>query len=84
MREQPRLMLKLLSLARLARIDHCEKPSVSGGNCDATTTMPTWSGSATSPFTAISIASVTSRDRRFRYRVFQTVIPLRNMILRPS
>jgi type IV pilus assembly protein PilW len=73
-----------LRVAVLSRIDNYEKPSVSGGNCDATTAMPTWSGSATSPFTAINIASVTSQDRCFRYRVFQTVIPLRNMIWRVS
>ena len=73
-----------LRVAVLSRIDNYEKPSVSGGNCDATTAMPTWSGGATSPFTAINIASVTSQDRCFRYRVFETVIPLRNMIWRAS
>jgi len=71
-------------VAVLARIGNYEKPSVSGGNCDATTVMPTWSGSAADPFTAINIASVTSQDRCFRYRVFETVIPLRNMIWRAS
>jgi type IV pilus assembly protein PilW len=73
-----------LRVAVLSRIDNFEKPSVSGGNCDATTAMPTWSGSAADPFTAINIASVTSQDRCFRYRVFETVIPLRNMIWRAS
>ncbi|HXZ51342.1 MAG TPA: PilW family protein, partial [Burkholderiales bacterium] len=71
-------------VAVLSRIDNYEKPSVSGGNCDATTVMPTWSGSATDPFTAINVATLTSQDRCFRYRVFQTVIPLRNMIWRAS
>src|SRR5512135_548172 len=71
-------------VAVLARINNYEKPSVSGGNCDATTVMPTWSGSATDPFTAINIASVTSQDRCFRYRVFETTVPLRNMIWRAS
>ena len=73
-----------LRVAVLSRIDNYEKPSVSGGNCDATTVMPTWSGSAASPFTAINIAAPTSQDRCFRYRVFETVIPLRNMIWRAS
>ncbi|MGE5823072.1 MAG: PilW family protein [Bacteroidota bacterium] len=73
-----------LRVAVLSRIDNYEKPSVSGGNCDATTAMPSWSGSAADPFTAINIASVTSQDRCFRYRVFETVIPLRNMIWRAS
>jgi type IV pilus assembly protein PilW len=66
----------------LARIGNFEKPSVSGGNCDATTVLPTWSGSAASPFNAVDIATVTSQARCFRYRVFETVIPLRNMIWR--
>jgi type IV pilus assembly protein PilW len=66
----------------LARIGNYEKPSVPGGNCDATTAMPTWAGSATDAFTAINVATATSQDRCFRYRVFETVIPLRNMIWR--
>ncbi|MGA8048934.1 MAG: PilW family protein [Burkholderiales bacterium] len=69
----------------LARIGNYEKPSVPGGNCDATTVLPTWSGSASGgPFNAVDIATVTSQDRCFRYRVFETVIPLRNMIWRAS
>jgi hypothetical protein len=68
----------------LARIGNFEKPSVSGGNCDATTVLPTWSGSAASPFNAVDIATVTSEARCFRYRVFETVVPLRNMIWRAS
>jgi len=73
-----------LRVAVLSRIDNYEKPSVSGGNCDATTAMPTWSGSAADPFTAIDVTTATSQDRCFRYRVFETVIPLRNMIWRAS
>ena len=71
-------------VAVLARIDNYEKPSVSGGNCDATTVMPSWSGSAADPFTAIDVATAASQDRCFRYRVFETTIPLRNMIWRAS
>lgn len=61
----------------LARIGIFEKPSVSGGNCDATTVAPTWSGGG---FPAVDIATVTSQARCYRYRVFETTIPLRNMI----
>ena len=61
----------------LARIGIFEKPSTSGGNCDATTTAPTWSGGG---FPAVNIATVTSQDRCYRYRVFETTVPLRNMI----
>jgi type IV pilus assembly protein PilW len=65
----------------LARIGNYEKPSVSGGDCDATTVAPTWSGGG---FPAINIATVTSQDRCYRYRVFETTVPLRNMIWRLS
>jgi len=61
----------------LARIGNYEKPSTSGGNCDATTVAPTWSGGG---FPAINIATVTSQDRCYRYRVFETTVPLRNQI----
>jgi len=73
----------------LARIGNYEKPSTSGGNCDATTAAnaPTWSGGSVAglvavanPFRAVDIATATSQDRCYRYRVFETTIPLRNMI----
>lgn len=75
--------LKVLAvrIGLLARIDNYEKPSVSGGNCDATTTAPSWAGGT---FGAVDIATATSQDRCYRYRVFETTVPLRNMIWRPS
>jgi type IV pilus assembly protein PilW len=63
----------------LARIGNYEKPA-SGANCDATTAAPTWTGGS---FPAVDIATVTSQDRCYRYRVFETTVPLRNMIWRP-
>jgi type IV pilus assembly protein PilW len=74
------LQVLSVKVAILARIGNFEKPSTSGGNCDATTAVPTWSGSATNAFQAIDIATVTSQDRCYRYRVFETTVPLRNMI----
>jgi type IV pilus assembly protein PilW len=64
----------------LARIGNYEKPS-SGTNCDATTVAPSWSGGT---FGAVDIATATSQDRCYRYRVFETTVPLRNLIWRPS
>src|SRR5690606_30813313 len=64
----------------LARIGEYEKPPASGV-CEATTTAPTWAGGA---FSAVDIATPTSQDRCYRYRVFETTIPLRNMIWRAS
>jgi len=64
----------------LARIGVYEKPTA-GANCDATTTARTWSGGT---FSRLDVATVTSEDRCYRYRAFETVIPLRNMIWRAS
>ncbi len=68
-------------VALLARIGVYEKPAGGVANCDATTTAnaPTWFGGA---FTKIDVATVTSEDRCYRYRVFETIVPLRNMIWR--
>ena len=72
-------------LAVLARVGTYEKPSTPGGNCSATTTMPTWSGSGSgAAFDAIDVTTATSQDRCYKYRVFETVVPLRNMIWRVS
>lgn len=65
----------------LARIGNYERPAAPGGNCDATTVAPTWSGGT---FSSIDVATVTSEDRCYRYRVFETTIPLRNMVWRAT
>lgn len=83
------LQISSAKIAILARIGNYEKKSAGASECDATTTVPTWSGSTVSgqvttanPFQAISVASG-SEDRCYRYRVFETTVPLRNMIWRP-
>lgn len=73
------LQVLSIRLGVLARIGNYEKPS--GANCDATAVAPTWTGGG---FPAVDIATVTSQDRCYRYRVFETTVPLRNMIWRPS
>jgi type IV pilus assembly protein PilW len=75
------LQVQSIRIGVLARVGNYEKPSVTGGNCDATTVAPAWSGGT---FSAVDIATVTSQDRCYRYRVFETTIPLRNMIWRAS
>jgi type IV pilus assembly protein PilW len=60
----------------LARSPNFEKPSVDGGPCEATQAAPAWAGGAfTVPGGVPSC---------FKHRVFETVIPLRNMIWRPA
>ena len=65
----------------LARSPNYVKPEPAGANCDATTAQPTWAGGS---FAAKNFATVTSDDRCYKYRVFETIIPLRNMIWRPA
>lgn len=64
----------------LARSPNYVRPEP-GANCDATTTQPTWAGGS---FAAKNFTTVTSEDRCYKYRVFETTIPLRNMIWRPA
>jgi type IV pilus assembly protein PilW len=84
------LQVQAVKIGILARIGTHEKPTA-GANCDATTATPTWSGSAVAgpvtvanPFRAINVTTVTSLDRCYRYRVFETTVPLRNIIWRVS
>jgi type IV pilus assembly protein PilW len=65
----------------LARSPNYVKPEPAGADCDATTAQPTWAGGS---FAAKNFATATSQDRCYKYRVFETVIPLRNMIWRPA
>ena len=82
------MQVQSVRIALLARIGTHEKRSVGATDCDATTAVPAWSGSTAAgpvavanPFQAISVAA-NSVDRCYRYRVFETTVPLRNMIWR--
>jgi type IV pilus assembly protein PilW len=71
-----------LRVAVLARIGNYEKPSA-GTDCDATVpaNAPAWTGGA---FDKLDFATASSPDRCYRYRVFETTVPMRNMIWRTS
>lgn len=69
-----------IRLAVLGRSPNYNKPA-SGTVCDATTAQPTWSGGS---FAALDFATTSSQDRCYKYRVFETTVPLRNMIWRPA
>ena len=60
-------------MALVARSAQPERPNVSGGACDATTTAPTWSGGSFD-------LSGDPDWQCYRYRVFETTVPLRNLI----
>jgi len=68
-------------LAVLARDDHYYKPGTTGGPCEATTAAnrPTWAGGNFLTFDAAG-----ALPSCYKYRVFETVVPLRNMIWRPE
>jgi type IV pilus assembly protein PilW len=71
-----------IRLAVLARSDHYERPQPAGSPCTATTNAnaPTWVGGS---FPALGDLSNTANPARcYTYRVFETVVPLRNMIWR--
>jgi type IV pilus assembly protein PilW len=63
-------------IAVLARSQNFEKPSVAGGPCEATTAAQIWAGGA--------LTVPGGLPSCYRHRVFETVIPLRNMIWRPA
>ncbi|MFN3374717.1 MAG: PilW family protein, partial [Chloroflexus sp.] len=64
-------LIRAVRLAVLARSPIAEKPSVAGGPCDTTTVAPTWSGGN---------FNLPANWQCHRFRVFETVVPLRNVI----
>jgi type IV pilus assembly protein PilW len=70
-----------IRLAVLARSGNYERPENLGDPCSATTAVPTWSGSGT----ASSVLTVPGGlPSCYKYRVFETVVPIRNLIWRPA
>ena len=66
-----------LRIAVVSRSSLYEKDEVSPA------TIRLWDDSAASPTTTGPVWTLTADERHYRYKVFQTVIPLRNMIWRP-
>ena len=72
-------------VAVLARSGNYERPEVAGGSCEATTsaTRPKWGDAgAEQDFPTLLVAG--ALPSCYKYRVFETIIPLRNMIWRPA
>lgn len=70
-----------LRIGVLARSEHFVRPDTAGGPCTATTVAPTWGNGQA--FTAPGDFTNTANQARcYGYRVFETVVPLRNMIWR--
>jgi len=60
-------------VAMVARSAQPEKPIEEGGACDITAAFPTWAGGDID-------VSADENWQCYRYRVFETVVPLRNLI----
>jgi type IV pilus assembly protein PilW len=70
-------------VAVLARSGNYERPETAGGPCEATTTAPQWGDAAAlQDFPTLLVAG--ALPSCYKYRVFETIIPLRNMIWRPA
>jgi type IV pilus assembly protein PilW len=76
-------------LAVVARARSVEKPGAAG--CSATTTLPTVFGTAAPAAVAavpvqvnVAVAGDTIGWKCYRYRVFETIVPIRNAQWRPS
>jgi type IV pilus assembly protein PilW len=70
-----------LRIGILARSEHYVKPDAPGGPCTATVATPTWGGGQAFPALG-DLTNVANPARCYGYRVFETVVPLRNMIWR--
>ncbi|MBI4809046.1 MAG: PilW family protein [Nitrosomonadales bacterium] len=64
--------IKAIRIAVVARTDRLEAN-------DVTTAITSWADSASSPAPAIDL-SADANWKRYRYRVFETIVPLRNVI----
>jgi type IV pilus assembly protein PilW len=76
--------IKAIRIAVVARNDKMEPGVVSSACSSTTTAAPTglcaWEGNTTSPAPAIDLSPANANWARYRYRVFETIIPLRNVI----
>ena len=85
-----RKRIKAIRIAVVARNDKLEMSNITNV-CSSTTVaaaapspettgLCAWTGSATSPAPTIDLGPGDANWRRYRYRVFETIIPLRNVI----
>lgn len=76
--------IKAVRIAVVARTAKMEAAAVTAACSSTTAAAPTgmcaWAGSASSPAPTVNLSSGDPNWLRYRYRVFETIIPLRNMI----
>jgi len=67
-------LLVSVRVAVVARSSNYEKPPTGSATCDATPAAPTWSGGS------FDLTGLGADWKCYRYRVFETTVPLRNWI----
>lgn len=76
--------VKALRVAVIARNDKMDSATVTSACSSTTDASPTglcaWAGNNTSPAPTIDLSPGDANWGRYRYRVFETIIPLRNVI----
>jgi type IV pilus assembly protein PilW len=78
--------IKAIRIAIVARNAKIEQEAVTAACSSTTVDVPAptglcaWTGNSTSPAPTIDLSPGDPNWARYRYRVFQTIIPLRNMI----
>lgn len=76
--------IKAVRVAVIARNDKLEPQAVTAACTSTTAATPgglcAWAGSAANPAPAVDLSPGNAEWNRFRYRVFETIIPLRNII----
>lgn len=76
--------IKAVRIAVVARNDKMESGNVTSACSSLTAAAPTglcaWAGSVASPAPGINLSPGDANWARYRYRVFETIVPLRNMI----
>jgi type IV pilus assembly protein PilW len=76
--------IKAVRIAVVARNAKLEPSAVSAACSSTTTAAPTgvcaWEGTVASPAPAVDLSPGDANWARYRYRVFETIIPLRNVI----
>lgn len=76
--------IKAVRIAVVARNAKMEAAAVTAACSSTTAAAPTglcaWAGSASSPAPTVNLSAGDPNWLRYRYRVFETIIPLRNMI----
>jgi type IV pilus assembly protein PilW len=76
--------IKAVRIAVIARNAKVEQSAVTNSCSSTTAASPTglcaWEGSAASPAPAVILNLADTNWQKYRYRVFETTIPLRNVI----